>query len=577
MYNPNMCLFTLMISIHFLFGQKRNSEITHVNFSFEETEERIRNSIDDSIKYKLAKAYLHKGKQQDDALEIANGYYLLANYCAQHTAAYADSLIAATKYIGHYKYPAQGYLIKGNLNYENANYKEALNQYLISLDYASENNNPSQYWIIKFNIGLLKNTLGERKASLKIFREYVSYLEKKKEKKNIRRYLSGLYALADAYTFTNAIDSSDIYIKKGIQIANGLKDKEMYAYLISNYGINRYYKKEYHKAIDSLEKAKSMLQEYEPDKIREAICNFYIAKSLYAQGNVNQSISLFKKVDSALHQTKDVLPELVETYDYLTKYYKSKNDLQNQILYINRLVTLDSIRDHNYKYLTHTINKKYDTRMLVKEKEKLISQLEVDKFFKTRTIIYLSICIVLASILIFYFALKSKKDKQRFHELMKIQNEKLKAAEAKKVTLIKKKKTTPSSTSSANKHLDLSEKVVTELLKKIDKFEQSGKFIKKQYTLNLLAKEIGTNSSYLSKIINTHKKTSFANYINNLRIEYAITELTTNPKMRSYKIQAIAKEFGFNTTQSFSNAFHKNTGIYPSYFIKNINNYIPDN
>ena len=33
---------------------------------------------------------------------------------------------------------------------------------------------------------------------------------------------------------------------------------------------------------------------------------------------------------------------------------------------------------------------------------------------------------------------------------------------------------------------------------------------------------------------------------------------------------AIAQEVGFNNSESFSKAFYKKTGIYPSYFIKQL-------
>ena len=37
-----------------------------------------------------------------------------------------------------------------------------------------------------------------------------------------------------------------------------------------------------------------------------------------------------------------------------------------------------------------------------------------------------------------------------------------------------------------------------------------------------------------------------------------------------YIIKAIAKEIGFNTSEAFSKSFYKNTGIYPSFFLKEL-------
>ena len=75
----------------------------------------------------------------------------------------------------------------------------------------------------------------------------------------------------------------------------------------------------------------------------------------------------------------------------------------------------------------------------------------------------------------------------------------------------------------------------------------------------------------MSKIINRYKDKSFSNYINYLRINYISSELKNNAELRKYTIVAIADEAGFNTAESFSKAFYKETGIYPSFFIKELN------
>ncbi|RKN01549.1 AraC family transcriptional regulator, partial [Aquimarina sp. AD1] len=118
--------------------------------------------------------------------------------------------------------------------------------------------------------------------------------------------------------------------------------------------------------------------------------------------------------------------------------------------------------------------------------------------------------------------------------------------------------------------IDIPTDVIETILKKLHDFEDKKQFAKKHYTLNSLAKELQTNSAYLSKIINVYKNVNFANYLNNLRIDFAVDQLSSNKSLRSYTIQAIAEEVGFKNAQSFSSAFHKKTGIYPSYFIKHI-------
>ena len=87
-----------------------------------------------------------------------------------------------------------------------------------------------------------------------------------------------------------------------------------------------------------------------------------------------------------------------------------------------------------------------------------------------------------------------------------------------------------------------------------------------------IAPIIEKTPQYVSKIVNTHKGKSFIQYINDLRIEYAIIQLQKNNKLQKYTINALALEFGFNNAESFSTAFHKRTGLKPTYFIKELEN-----
>ncbi|MEM6687195.1 MAG: helix-turn-helix domain-containing protein, partial [Bacteroidota bacterium] len=76
--------------------------------------------------------------------------------------------------------------------------------------------------------------------------------------------------------------------------------------------------------------------------------------------------------------------------------------------------------------------------------------------------------------------------------------------------------------------------------------------------------------SYLSKLVNAHKGKSFTAYITDLRVNYAIRRLKEDRKFRSYTIDSIARDIGFNRSESFSRAFKNKTGLYPSYYIKRL-------
>jgi len=120
------------------------------------------------------------------------------------------------------------------------------------------------------------------------------------------------------------------------------------------------------------------------------------------------------------------------------------------------------------------------------------------------------------------------------------------------------------------KDIGISEEIIEEVMKRLDKFEKNKGYLSREVSLNDMAKELDTNSTYLSKIINIRKGKNFSQYINDLRIDFAVEALRTNKTFRKYTIKAIANECGFKSAESFSKCFYKKHGIYPSYYLKQL-------
>ena len=166
-----------------------------------------------------------------------------------------------------------------------------------------------------------------------------------------------------------------------------------------------------------------------------------------------------------------------------------------------------------------------------------------------------------AILIITFFAFKSIKKqsvyKKRFDELINSSNNKI------------ANKSNPKNDTS--QLTEISKDIIDLILSRLNDFEDNHDYIDNEITLNSLSKSIGTNSNYLSKVINFYKDKNFSNYISDLRIDYCVNKLKNDLTFRKYGIKAIAFEVGFNNTESFSKAFYKKTGIYPSYFINNLN------
>ncbi len=543
-------------------GQTTNALNNQNDVHYTNLRTQIKEQPESALKLQIAQLSLDKAKNELDTLGMANAYYFLSRLDLQHTLTYADSLIAITRNKNYKRYPALGYLQKGNNAYEKGDYQRALELYLSASKFAKQNNNEYLYRTLKFNIGLLKNAAGEREEAQIIFIEHLNFLDENLKYKKIITYNKVLFAIADSYIHSKELDKAEAYINKGIEQTIKTNDTSTYSYIVVTSGVHQYFSKNYKKAIDSLAKGKRLILKRDESQIRVATCDYYTALSYHSLGNEDLSIEYFKNVDRILKQEKDIIPELIPTYDYLIAHAKSNNDVEQQLEYINTLLKLDSIRHSDEIYLTKNINEKYDTVELLSEKEKLINALEEETFLKEGTITKLISFLIILLALATYGFWRSYINKKRFEALLKKQKN--------------KEKTPPEFTAiipemNSKEEIDIAEDVVEGVLKKLHAFENSDKYSKKYYTLNSLAKELHTNSAYLSKIINVYKNVNFANYLNNLRIDFAVDRLTSDKSLHSYTIKAIAEEVGFKNAQSFSSAFQKKTGIYPSYFIKKLN------
>ena len=112
--------------------------------------------------------------------------------------------------------------------------------------------------------------------------------------------------------------------------------------------------------------------------------------------------------------------------------------------------------------------------------------------------------------------------------------------------------------------------MIREILDRLEKFENDKGYLSSRISLNSVARSFGTNAKYLSSVVNLNKGKNFSQYLNALRTRYAFDRLREDRRFRRYTIRAIAGESGFNRAESFSKAFYRNFGIYPSYYIRKL-------
>ncbi len=502
------------------------------------------------------KSYLKKSAADNNTINIARGYLLLSRVITDVSLklTYIDKSIVYAAHQDDKNYPALSYLEKGNVFFNNGNYGKTLDNYFIAFDIA-EKSNPKLSTDIKFNIGLLKSRIGKNTEALKIFKDCHTLYEKEKET-NILGYLRSLFAISDSYTRLNKLDSASTLNTYGVKQAIMHNNNAMYHYFVMNEGVNLFFKKEYNRSIDSLLKVTPFLLKVE-DHSNLIFSRLYLGKSYIASKQTENGLNQFKIVDTLLKNQIDFAPETREIYKTLINYYKTTEDKEKQLFYHDRLSTYDSILYANYKNIKDQIIVDFDTPLILKEKEKTITQLNTFYTNKVRWGLVILVFLVTFSIVLIYRnRLLKKRYENKFEELIRKKHDPLYAKSKTTDTFIKSK--------------DLSEDIVLKIEKKLNVFISKKEYLNKNVSLSSLAKNIDSNTKYLSQYINHYEKKKFTDYLNDLRIDYTIEKIKTDKKFRMYTIKAISESVGFSNPISFSKAFYKKTGIKPSYFIKKV-------
>jgi AraC-like DNA-binding protein len=549
----------MLISIQWVYSQK--AQIFHIpdslkNKTYKELSESQSLTYYDTIKDKIyITAYLHKAKNENDTIKIANAYtQFVSVYTNQSALRYCDSIINLTKKIEHFVYPGYGYMLKGISYYNLGSYEKALDNYLIAHQYAVKNKNLEQLLYIKNIIGRLKNFWGNYNEALGYFKIILQQLNQQnnvKFKNEEFLYFNALIGISNSYIFAKNPDSALIYAKIGIQKFLPTKNDYYYSF-VSQTGIIAYYQNNFDMAIDSLDKALPF-----ETSLNGLLNDHYYRGQIYWKRNNNaKAFYHFTKADSIYNLTKDAVPEVRDIQEYLVTYYKKNNDIVNQLKYIDRLLYIDSIINSNYRNLNEKLVKEYDTPLLIAEKQRIINDLKKEEKKSSFIILGLISLILIALTFIIWFYKKQRIYKERFNNLL-LDEEKI-------------PNTNNQPEKSVNELTGISKEIVNTVLLELEKFEIEKIFLDNKITLNSLAKTLNSNSNYLSKIINFYKKKNFSSYISDLRIDFCVNQLKFDKNCRKYSIKAIASEIGFNNAESFSKAFYKKTGLYPSYFIKKL-------
>jgi len=396
------------------------------------------------------------------------------------------------------------------------------------------------------------------KESLNVYLNKYNITKENKEDPNLKFHRKNLI---QAYLKANKTDEVVSLINEGIAEANNKNNLEFQYYLYELE--SRFYiqKEELVLASNSINRALEKAEKLGNKEFENEI-KYIKAVIKGKQGDVGKQIDMLKSIIEKAPKSKT---------EQLEKYYKSLAEahrkIENKNLHLFYRDKYDVEHSKIEKKKVQIINK---INTIFLDEEKLEAKREERKKWYWFSAFTILLCI---SAMIYIKNKKTQRlNKERFNELMLKVN--AQERESRVVNTIENKEEVVEVNNENNNETSsnyiIDNDKVNEILLKLKTLEKQKYFLRQDCTLHNMAKRLKTNTSYLSKIVNKHLNKTFSNYINELRVNYAIIELKQNKQLRAYSTKAIAQELGYKKANSFSKYFKQATGITPAVYIKNI-------
>lgn len=420
-----------------------------------------------------------------------------------------------------------------------------LNQKIQLLSNYSEKNKKYIRTIIfnETSLAILKNNLGFHKEAINILKKVIEkYTLLDDEYGNVYDYnlvvnkASSYNVLGESFFALNAnsnndkyLDSTLFYYKKAFDETEKFIPKHenslsFYHLRVATVLIKR---KQYKRAL-------SLVNTFE---LANKSQDYYFLKSLIYKNLKRSDSSLFYsyKFLNVNKTSPNTEKNKIAIFNILANLYNENNEIDSAFKYsrlaLEKLEKLNDSKTEANK--THFL---YDFDQIQKINDSILTN-EVKK--KNKLIILFLIFVFLFVVIGYYFFNKEKKKTIVFNKPQK---------------------------KDYSINLELEQTVLLEL----EKFEKSKNYLDSTFNINKLAKQLNTNTSYLSSIVNEKKGKTFKQYITELRINYLITIIQKDKKYKKYTIQALGEEIGYTNASSFSRSFKKFTGLTPTNYLNSL-------
>lgn len=492
---------------------------------------------------------------------------------------------------------AIAYLKKGNVYYVKGGYADALKAYFSGLRICKSCNDKSQIGRFYNNIGNVYCVFNDYEKGLEYYKTAYGYCNKYHDKKNCYKALTNM-------TGVNTLIGRTAKARKYHSMSEKLMDKSdnVNNFMTHfNLGLILIAEKNYSKAVDTFYGllGYALKNNMEP----RYICSVY--KQLYKNytklGKRDSTLKYMRLCEntavrhSILHFCMDVLIDRADFYDFegdyrLANIYRKRYQRDRDSVF--DVHEFEMVKNEQLLYEMDKYDR-YISSLNEREKERVLTISA-----QRRSLAVVTVVAIMIAMLLFVVYRQKKRIDRNYNNLFVINRDFVKNQEIMRHRLldaVSRLKATEAEADRLRTELSscgcgveksvddaggLSDDMVRRskasvmnddmrmrlLDSVVDIMENSTEFCSPDFSLARLAALVGSNSKYVSLVINDTFHKSFKNYVNDYRIRLACLRMADTGMYASYTLNAIAESVGFKSYTTFVELFRKVVGITPSMY-----------
>lgn len=481
---------------------------------------------------------------------------------------------------------ASANLKAGNVYYDKGDYVRSLEFYIRGLKICESSEDKKDIATFYKNIGNVYCAFQDYEKGASYYKDGYEYCKRFNDTDIERRLLfnlTGMYALCEKPQEARKYYWSLVRIKDDKDPINRFMVKFDWGLILSS-------EKKYHQSIAVFRRIASDACSSNIDPRYECSAYEELYKAFFNLNNTDSTLFYLAKCEqtAALHKIEH---QYIEVWKYYSKVYEQiGNTTKAQECKAHYLTLSDSIfnmrrfdvvKNTQFQYeIDKTNNEIAELHARQERREQTIT------FQRNLLLLCFLVVLLITGGLIIVYKQKKKLDKSYTllydvnHNFLDTQErmkqrhtedmEKIQKLE-KEIAKLQQKPLETVSKGDLDKYLtsNLNDQQSQALIEAITEvMETTEAFCAEDFSLDRLAVLVGSNSKYVSQVINDTFHKNFSNYVNEYRVHLACLRLADTIHYGNYTVKAIGESLGYKSHTSFINVFRKITGLTPSQYQK---------